>query len=43
MEDANKSMHDCNCRCENCMKGDHEHCLSGTCTWKKADEDSPGI
>ncbi len=24
----------CSPMCENCAKGDHANCTSGTCTWK---------
>ena len=32
--DEQKEDMTCGCTCENCTKGDHEHCTTGTCTWK---------
>ncbi len=38
-EEDTKDMKTCGCSCENCMKGDHEHCETGMCQWKKPDAD----
>ena len=35
MEDQ-QGMQDCGCHCDMCMKGDHEHCETGTCQKKMA-------
>jgi hypothetical protein len=43
MEEEGKEMQNCGCECENCMKGDHEHCTTGMCKFKKTDDDGEGM
>ncbi|HSW37535.1 MAG TPA: hypothetical protein VLG37_04185 [Candidatus Saccharimonadales bacterium] len=39
MDDDKPMTEDCGCHCEMCMKGEHDHCTTGLCEYKKAESD----